>query len=76
MIYTKVFIEIYNWRYRKLVHETHKMIKLKKYPISQAENLLNLGSQQFYKISEILQSAHVMPKNIEGNTSYLNNYID
>ena len=41
-----------------------------------AENPLNLGSQQFYKISEVLQKAHVVPRDIEDNTSYLNNYID
>ncbi len=37
---------------------------------------MNLGGQQFYKISEVLQSAHVVPKNTESNTFYLNNYID
>ena len=52
------------------------MIKLEKYPISRAENPLNLSSQQFYKIFEVLQSAHIMPKDTDGNTSYLNNYID
>ncbi len=54
MIYTRAFIEIYNWCYRGLVHETHGIVKLEKYPISRAENPLNLGGQQFYKISEVL----------------------
>ena len=54
VIYTGVFVEIYNWCYRGLVHKTHRMIKLEKYLISKAENLLNLGNQQFYKISKVL----------------------
>ncbi len=40
------------------------------------ENLLNLGSQQFYKISKVLQSIHIVSKDVEDNTSYFNNYID
>ncbi len=52
------------------------MVELEKYPISRAENPLNLGGQRFYKISEVLQSAHVVPRDTEGNTFYLSNYID
>ena len=75
-MYNKAFVEIYNWHYRELVHETHEIVKLEKYPISRAENPLNLSSQRFYKISEVLLSTHVMPRDGEGNTSYFNNYID
>ena len=75
-MYNETFVEIYNWRSRGLVHETHGMVELEKYPISRAENSLNLGSQQFYKISEVLQSIHVISKDTEGNTFYFNNYID
>ena len=73
VMYTGAFVKIYNWRNRGLVHETHGMVELEKYPISKAENPLNLGSQQFYKISKVLQSAHVVPRNIQSNTFYLNN---
>ncbi len=76
MVYTGAFVEIYNRRSRELVYETHRMIKLEKYPISRAENPLNPGGQRFYKISEVLQSAHVVPRDTEGNTFYLNNYIN
>ena len=75
-MYTGAFVEIYNWRSRGLVHKTHGMVKLEKYSISRAEKPLNLGGQRFYKISKVLQSAHVVPKDTEGNTFYLNNYID
>ena len=60
-MYTRAFVEIYNWRSRKLVHETHKMVEIKKYPISRVENPLNLGGQQFYKTSEVLQSTYIIP---------------
>ena len=75
-MYTKAFVEIYNWQNRGLVHETHGMVELEKYPISKVENSLNLGSQRFYKISEVLQSTYVMQRDTEVNTFYLNNYID
>ena len=38
------------------------MVNLKKYPILRIKNFLNLGSQQFYKISNVLQCAHVVPR--------------
>ena len=53
MIYTGVFIEIYNWHYRKLVYVTYRIVKFEKYSILKVENLLNLGSQRFYKIFEV-----------------------
>ena len=76
MIYIGAFVEIYNWRSRKLVHKTHGIVELEKYPILRAEKPLNLGGQRFYQISEVLQNAHVVPRDTEGNTFYLNNYID
>ena len=75
-MYTKAFVEIYNWCSKRLVHKIHGMIKLEKYLISRAENPLNLGDQQFYKISEVLQSAYVVPRDTKGNNFYLNNYIN
>lgn len=75
-MYTRVFLKIYNWQNRKLVYEIHSIVELKKNPISRTENFLNLGDQQFYTISEILQSAYIVPRDIEDNIFYLNNYID
>ena len=76
MMYTGGFVKIYNWRSRELVYKTHQIVELEKYLISKAEKPLNLGGQQFYKISEVLQSAHVMLRDTKGNTLYLNNYIN
>ena len=76
VIYTRVFVEIYNWCSRRLVHKTYGIVKLEKYPISRTENSLNLDGQHFNKISEVLQNAHVILRDTKGNTFYLNNYID
>lgn len=75
-MYIEAFVMIYNKQNRGLVYETHKMVKFEKQSVSRTVNLLNLGCQQFYKISKILQSAHVISRDTEGNTFYLNNYID
>ena len=75
-MYTRAFVEIYNWRYRKLVHKTHRIVKPEKYLILRAKNSLYLGSQQFYKIFELLQSTHIMLSNNESNISYLKNCIE
>ena len=50
------------------------MVKLEKYLISKVKNFLNLSNQQFYKIFKVLQSIYVMPKDVESNTFYFNNY--
>ena len=75
-MYIGAFVEIYNWRFRKLVHKTHGMVKLEKYLILRVKTPLNLGGQQFYKISKVLQNAHIILKDTKGNIFYLNNYID
>ncbi len=54
MIYTRVYVEIYNWCSRGLVHKTHGIVEIEKDPIFRAENPLNLDGQRFYKISEVL----------------------
>ena len=54
MIYTRAFVEIYNWHYKGLVYKTYGMIKLKNYAILKIEKLWNLGIQQVYKIFEVL----------------------
>ena len=75
-MYTRALVEVYNWHSRNLVYKIHEIIKLEKYLISKAGNPLNLGGQQFYKISKVLQSAYIISRNTKNNTFYLNNYID
>ena len=76
MMYTKVFIEFYNWCSSGLIHKTHRIVQLEKYPISRAENPSNLGGQRFYKIFEVLQRVPIKPRVTKENTFYLHNYID
>ena len=52
------------------------MIDLEKSPISSIRNPLNLGDQQFYKISKVLQTAYMIARNTDNNTFYLNNCIN
>lgn len=60
IMFTKVFSEIYNKQIKKLIYKTYKIVKLQKYLTLKTENFLNLGNQQFYKISEILQSTYIV----------------
>lgn len=75
-MYTKAYIEIYNWHYKELVYETHRIVELEKYSILTAINFLNLGRQQFYNICKVLQCTHVVSKDAESYTSLFNNYDD
>ena len=75
-MYTGALVEIYNWYSRGLVHKTYRMVELEKYLILRAEKSLNLGGQRFYKISEVLGSVHIVPRDTKSTTFYLNNYID
>lgn len=52
------------------------MVEFEKYTISKIENSLNLGAYRFCKILSILRSAHIMPRDNNGNIFYNNNYID
>lgn len=52
------------------------MVKLEKYLIPKAKNLLNLGGQQFLKISKVLKFAYIVSKNTKDNIFHLNNYIN
>lgn len=52
------------------------MVKLEKYTILKAKNLLHLDIHQFYKILKVLKRAHIVPKNTKSNILYVNNYIN
>ena len=52
----------------------HIIVKVEKYLILRKENLLHFSGLWFYKISEILQTAYVISRDIENNNFYLNNH--
>ena len=52
------------------------MVKLDKWYALTAENPRNFGAHRIIKISSILRSAHIVPKNQDKIVFYINNYID
>ncbi len=76
IIYTRVLVELYNWRNRGQVYEIYGIIKLKKICASIAENPRNLDAHRIIKISSILHSAHIVLRNQNKFVFYVNNYID
>lgn len=70
MIYIRVFVKIYTQYNKKLFYEIHRIIKVKKYPISKIKIILNLGADLFYKIFEFLQSVN------KSKVIFINNYIN
>lgn len=75
-MYTKAFVEIYNWSNRRQVHKTCEMVKCEKYLILKTKNALNLSAYWFFKISRVSYNAHIEPKDTYNNIFYNNNYID
>ena len=60
--YIGAFVELYKWRNRGQVQEIHGMVELDKWHASTAENFRNLGAHHIIKVSSVLRSAHVVPR--------------
>lgn len=67
---------IYNWRNRGHVHEIYIIVELEKWCTSTAENPCNLDAHRIVKISLILRSAYVVPRDQERIVFYVNNYVN
>ncbi len=76
IIYIGAFVELYNWRNRREVHEIYGIIELEKIHTSTAEHSRNLDTYRIVEISSILCSAYVVPRDQEMIVFYINNYID
>lgn len=76
VIYTRVFVEFYNWKNRRQVYKINAMIKLKKIRALTAENLCNFGVYWIIKILPVLRSTHVVFKNQNKFVFFVNNYIN
>ncbi len=76
VIYTGVFVELYNWRHRGQVYEIHGIIELKKMHTLIAENPHNLVAHRIIEISSVLRSVHVVPRDQDKVVFYVNNYIN
>ena len=76
VIYTKAFVELYNWKNREQIHKTQKIIELEKIYTLTAENLYYLCTYQILEISSILYNIYVTPEDQDKFMFYINNYID
>ncbi len=74
--YIRSFVELYNWKNRKQVHEIYGMVELEKMCTSTTKNPYNLGTHHILEISSILRNVHVIPKDQERIVFFVNNYID
>ncbi len=73
---TGAFVELYNCKNRKQVHEIHGMIEFKKMRVLTVENSRNLGAYRMIEISLLLHNAHMVPRHQDKFGFYINNYID
>ena len=74
--YIRAFVEFYNWRKCRQVHEIHEMIELKKMHALTVENPYNLIAHRIIVILLVLHSAHVIPRDLDKFLYYINNYND
>ncbi len=74
--YTEAFVEFYNEKNRRQVHEIYGMIEFEKMRTLIAENPCNLGAYRIIEISLVLRSAYVVPRDQDTVVFYVNNYID
>ncbi len=74
--YIRVFVELYNKKNGRQVHEIHGMVELKKMSALTAKHFRNLDTHRILEISSILRSAYIVLRNQERIVFYVNNYID
>ena len=74
--YIRSFIELYHWKNHGQVHEIYGTIEIEEMYTLTTKNLRNLGAHRIIEISSVLQSAHMIPRNLDMFVFYVNNYID
>lgn len=76
IIHTKEFFELYYRKNYGKVYQFYGIEEFERWRVSIAKHSRNLGTYQMIEISTILYSAHVIPRNQDGNVLYINKYID
>ena len=74
--YTRTFVELYKWRNYGQIDQIHGIVEFDKWHVSTAKNPRNLGAHCIIKISSIMHSAHVVPRDQDMIIFYVINYID
>jgi len=75
-VYTEILIKRLRKRHQELSHEIHDMIEMKNWSINLIRNSRKLKAHQFYWLTNVIWSAHVMLINENMSIYYVNNYID
>ena len=76
VIYTKTFIEPYNWKNHKQIYEIYMIIKFKKLNTLITKNPHNFGIHSMIKILLVIYNNHIISKNQDKIVFYVNNYIN
>lgn len=77
VIYTRTFVELYNLRKNRQVHEIHKMIKLEKIRALTAKSFCKLGAYQIIKILlSILYGIYIISRKQDKFVFNINNHIN
>ena len=74
--YTGAFVELYNWKNGRQIHEIHGMIELEKMCTLTMENSHNLGAHWIIEISSILCDTHMVSRDQDKFVFYVKNYIN
>lgn len=74
--YIEALVKLCNWKNGWQVYEIYGIIELEKMCTSTAENLHNFDIYRIIKISLVLRSAYMIPRDQEKFVFYINNFID
>lgn len=76
VIYTRILVELYNWKNCGQVHEIYGIIELEKMHTLIAKSSYNLDIYWIIEIFLVLCSTHIAPRDQDKVMFYINNYID
>ena len=76
VIYIRKFVELYNKRNCRQVHEIYGIMELEKMRASIIENSHNLGTDWMIEILLVLHNANIVPRDQDRFVFYINNYIN
>lgn len=74
--YTGALVELFKWRNKGRIHETHGMFEVEKWPANTSVKPRDLGPLRFYDIPTILHCAHLIPANPAQSFFYVNNWVN
>lgn len=74
--YTGAFIDVLQWRNDGIPHDIHGLIEADRASLGRWPDQRRLGSRQFWDLTVIKRSAHVLPSDEFDKSFYINNYID